>query len=56
MEDQEMIKEVKKRLKTRQEAAKEIGIDYVNFTRILRGAPMANSTRQKIKDWINGNS
>ena len=42
-------------IKTRGQAAKEAGVDYVYFTRWLNGGKVGQVTNDKIKKWINEN-
>lgn len=55
MEDDELRNELISLIKNRQDLAKEIGIDYVNFTKILNGASFGKRTKSKCQEYLECN-
>lgn len=52
MDDKKMREIANDLIKTRGQAAKEAGVDYVYFTRWLNGGKVGQATKDKIKKWI----
>ena len=53
MEDKELREKVSKMLRTKGEAAKEIGMDYVYFTRFMNGSHLGKESKEKVIKWLN---
>ena len=56
MDDKELRESAKNLIRSRQQAAKEIGMDYVYFTRWLNGGSVGAAALQKIENWIKENN